>query len=546
MRIAAADLGSNSFHLLVVQAHPDGSFDVLAQDKEMLRLGDVVSRTGHIPDERANAVIDCLRRFLATAESLQAREVLAYATAAWREADNSAELADRVREELGLAVRVISGRDEARLVFSAVRSSVVIDPAPALCLDLGGGSLEIIVGDAGGLAWSDSVRLGVARLTADCVRHDPLEHDDIERLRAAVMGVLGPIAGEITALGPRMLVGTSGTLCDLARLAAIHAGADTDARSPSLNQLRVARDDVVAVHHKLLAMRSSERRSLPGIDARRADLIAAGSVVLVTAMHLFDMEHLTVGEWALREGMVLDAIRQHDPADWSDDPRAMRRASVLSLARRCSWDETHGRQVARLAVELFDQTDRLHRLAPDDRELLHHAALLHDIGEHISVEGHHKHTAYLIQHGKLRGFSPTEVAILICVGRFHRRGDPKASFEPYGSLGPDDRRRVTVLCGLLRIADGLDRGHASVVASIDVELHASTHPADASGGARTGRVRIAAHTTGEADLERWGVRRKAELFEKATGWSVECAIVDQHRGDGAEGADASAGAPAAG
>ena len=96
---------------------------------------------------------------------------------------------------------------------------------------------------------------------------------------------------------------------------------------------------------------------------------------------------MTVGEWALREGFVLDAIARHDPADWSDDPRGMRKASVLSLCRRCQWDEEHGRQVARLAVDLFDQTRTLHGMGPDDRELLHHAALLHDIGEHVVSRG---------------------------------------------------------------------------------------------------------------------------------------------------------------
>lgn len=515
VRIAAADLGSNSFHLLVVQAHPDGTFDTLASEKEMLRLGDVVARTGHITNEAADAAIACLARFRQVAENLQVDEIVACGTAALREAEGSEELVDRMREEVGIDVRVISGRDEARLVFAAVRASIVLDPAPAVCLDLGGGSLEITVGDASGMLWSDSVKLGVARLTADLVRNDPLEPDDVKRVRKRIEEVLGPLVEEVVRLAPRMLVGTSGTLCALARMAALRAGADPAALSSSVNQLTVSRDELEAVHADILRLPSSRRTSLAGLDARRADLVPAGSILLLTAMRLFGMDSLTVGEWALREGMVLDAIARHDVADWEDDPRAMRRHSVQSLARRCAWDEAHSTQVARLALALFDGTRALHRLGDLDEELLHHAAVLHDIGEHVSVEGHHKHTAYLIQHGRLRGFTPNEVSMLASIGRFHRRGDPKASFEPYASLSEAEQRRVVVLTGLLRVADGLDRGHNGTVGSLEVSVDG-------------GVVFVSGVADGDAELERWGLRRKAALLERALGCRVVCELDEVH------------------
>jgi exopolyphosphatase/guanosine-5'-triphosphate,3'-diphosphate pyrophosphatase len=515
VRIAAADLGSNSFHLLVVQAHPDGSFDTLVREKEMLRLGDVVARTGRITDAAAGAAVDCLRRFRQITENLDVDEVVAYGTAALREAEGSAELVDRMREEVGIRVRVISGHDEARLVFAAVRASIVIDPSPAVCLDLGGGSLEVTVGDAGGLLWSDSVKLGVARLTAELVRSDPLKPDDVKRVRKRVEHVLGPIADEVADLEPRMLVGTSGTLCDLARMAAIRGGADPVALASSVNQLTVSRAALEDVQAHLLELPSARRAELAGLESRRADLIPAGAILVNTALRLFGMDELTVGEWALREGMVLEAIARHDPSDWNDDPRAMRYSSVLTLARRCSWDEAHGTQVARLAVDLFDQTRRLHRLGEVDRELLHHAAVLHDIGEHVSVESHHKHTAYLIQHGRLRGFSPDEVAMLASIGRFHRRGDPKHSFEPYASLAPEDQARVTTLVGLLRLADGLDRGHNGVVDAVDAEVRSDT-------------IRLVCQARGDAELERWGLRRKAELLERQLHRRIDCEMREIH------------------
>ncbi len=222
----------------------------------------------------------------------------------------------------------------------------------------------------------------------------------------------------------------------------------------------------------------------------------------MTAMELTGLETLTVSDWALREGIVLDAIARHDLADWSDDQREIRRSSVIGLCRRCAWDERHGRQVARLALSLFDQLRDVHRLGADDRELLEYGALLHDIGEHVAVDGHHKHTAYLVQHGRLRGFDPREVDLLACLGRFHRRGEPKTTFIPFAELDLTDRERVTKLVALLRLADGLDRSHLGTVRRVHV------------GVGTGGEVTIGIEADGDADLQLWGVRRKRELFER--------------------------------
>ena len=212
--------------------------------------------------------------------------------------------------------------------------------------------------------------------------------------------------------------------------------------------------------------------------------------------------------WALREGIVLEVIGRADPALWTSDAHAIRRSSVLGLARRCNWDEAHSRHVARLATDLFDATRSLHGLGPDERELLEHAALLHDIGHHVAHESHHKHTAYLIQHGRLRGYDPEEVDALACLARYHRRGDPKPSHEPFATLGPERQDQVTTLAAILRIADGLDFSHTGTVTSIDVDIDPS-------------RVRIDVAGTGDLQMELWGARRKRPLFEKVFGRRLE-------------------------
>ncbi|HEV3133213.1 MAG TPA: Ppx/GppA phosphatase family protein [Acidimicrobiia bacterium] len=504
MRIAALDLGTNSFHLLIADVHPDGSFTPLAREKEMLRLGDSVSREGFIPPDAEDVAVATVRRMKMLAEAADATEIVACATSAIRLAANGDDLVDRIERETGVKVDVINGLTEARLIFGAIRASVLLEPAPALCFDLGGGSLEVMVGTASELLWATSENLGVARLTADFVRSDPSSKADRRALRDHLTTALRGVAREVRTFDPKLVVGSSGTLEDLAAMVVARRGAQLPA---SLNQLTFTRDEFLALHDEILASKASERRRMVGLEPRRVDLIVAGSMFLATAMDVFEFDEMTISEWALREGILLDAIGHHDPADWTDDPRAIRRASVQSLARRCSYPEAHSKQVARLALELFDQTAELHGLDADDRELLEYAALLHDIGEHVAHDGHHRHAAYLIQHGGLRGFAPEEVALLAALARWHRRGEPRST-EELGPLGSGGEVRLRELTAFLRIADGLDRSRSQAVDHIDVNVGPSL-------------VMIRLSSDRDTELEQWGARRKRDLFEKVFNRELE-------------------------
>lgn len=504
MRVAAMDLGSNSFHLLVADVHPDGHIDPLVQEKEMLRLGDVVSRYGAIPATAESQAVATVRRFRLLSEAAGATEILAKATAAIRRAANGGEVVDRIRAETGVHIDVIGGLEEARLIFGAVRASVVLDPAPALCFDLGGGSLEVMVGDASSLMWAASVPLGVARLSTDFIDSDPISKRDRRTLREHIEKVLAPVVADVAGFEPKLAVGSSGTLESLAEMAAARRDEDTPA---TLNQLTIDRREFVGLHQDLLASRAAERLRFDGLDARRVDLIVAGSMVLAGAMDAFGFDQLTISEWALREGIVLDAVRHHDPTEWSDDPHSIRGSAVLSLARRCNWSEPHARQVAMLSLGLFDATAELHGLDAADRELLEFAALLHDIGEHVASSGHHKHGAYLVRNGQLRGFSPTEVELLAAVVRWHRRGEPRVSDE-FPLLDADAIERVRALAAILRVADGLDRSRNQNVYGLDAMITPSL-------------ILLRLRTLDDAELEIWGARRKRVLLEKVLDRELE-------------------------
>ena len=480
----------------------------------MLRLGDDVAREGRISRDASHRALATLRRFRALADSAGAERVVACATSAFREAKNGRRLVAMLAEETGIEARIIDGETEASLIYSAVQASVLMEKGPVLAFDLGGGSLEVMVGDSEALWWADSLPLGVARLTAEVVRHDPLSRGDQRRLRRRIIDQLEPVAGRVADLfdvgapgGPALAVGSGGTFCDLARMVAYRR---TGAIPVSVNQFTFSRLEFFELHEQLLAAMASERRRMPGLELRRADLVPAGAMLLATAMELFGFDELTVSEWALREGMVLDSLRSLQPVDAAPLTADIRRASVEALARRCNWDEAHARHVARLALQIFDRTHRLHRLDDEDRELLEYAALLHDIGEHVSVLAQHKHASYLIQHGRLRGFAPEEVLALAAVARYGGRGYPKSDHVPFGSLSPKRRDRVVKVAVMLRLAAALDRGRAQVVDSVDVELS-------------SGRLRLTLRTNHNCELELWATGRQSPLLERVFGRRLDLA-----------------------
>lgn len=491
MRLAALDLGSNSFHVMVVEVRADGSFEPIAREKVVLRLGEVVSALGFIDEDNVARAVEAARQLNAIAVAANA-EVVVVATDALRSAANGEDVADRIAAEIGAPVRILHGLDEARLTFEAVRASVLIDPGPALLLDLGGGSLEVVVGDRAGVRWARSVELGASRLTGALLRHDPPTEEEIRLVRRRVREVLAPLAAEVGQYRPSLLVGSSGTIGALAR-AVLSEG--------NMHQASVTLEELEDLAPRLLEADVSQRARLTGVDQRRAPILPAGYLVVTMAMEVFGFDEITVSDWALREGVILDAIGHMDPVELAGDPRAIRAASVASLLRRCDAPEGHAEQVARVALELFDSLGSVHGLDAEDRELLQHAALLHDIGEHVAVDGHERHSAYLVQHGRLRGFTPAEVAILASLCRFHRRGTPKASFEPYSSLGDDDRRRVTRLAAILRVADALDRSHAGVVERVSASV-------------RGPEVILHVEANGDMAVELFGLQRKQELFER--------------------------------
>jgi exopolyphosphatase / guanosine-5'-triphosphate,3'-diphosphate pyrophosphatase len=492
-RIAAIDVGSNSLHMVVAQADPDGSLTTLWRMKEMVGLGRISFPSRRLSNDAMNRAISTLRRFQQAARARGCEKILAVATSAVREAENGGDFLREARRELGLQVKVVSARDEARLIYLGVRHAIDLGHRPHFILDIGGGSVEFIVADGSRAQLLESRKLGAARMTAKFVGTDPISPADLKALSGHYDKELAPLCENILALKPVAAIGTSGTMENLAAMcAAIDKKENTGA---------IQRDALSRLLMRLIESRAKDRATMSGLDDQRKDQIIAGALLVSELLRRLNMPEIRLCKSALREGILLEYLARHLPElsvrREVPDPR---RRSVLDLARRCDWHQSHSEHVARLCLELFDALRPMHGLGTEQRELIEYGALLHDIGWHIARERHHKHSQYLILHGDLKNFTREEIRIIANIARYHRKAKPKSSHKAFARLSAQGRRVVGIGAALLRIADGLDRSHSGAVSGLSCRITRK-------------RVEITLKSRGDAELELWAARSKRDFFD---------------------------------
>jgi len=509
MRMAAIDIGTNSIHMIVVQVRPDLSFEVIDREKEMVRLGAGGLDGRALTPEAMHAALQVLSKFRRLAESHKVEEVIAVATSATREAENGGEFLHAVTQETGIRPRVISGTEEARLIHIAAVYGVSVQGDVAVVIDIGGGSVEVSRGAGPAVEQGKSFKLGVIRLTERFVKSDPLEPRDERRLVRHIDGEIGKYLAQIARVGFDRVIGTSGTIMSLG---AVASAADGLPPSAGLRNRRFAAKQIRRVRKEVVALDIERRLRLPGLEPRRADLAVAGAILLDELLRRLGAAEITLCDLSLREGLVLDYISRHrKEIAQADRYPDVRRRSVFELAERCNYWPEHSQHVARLAVALFDQTRAIHGLTDREREWLEYAAILHDVGVHISYEGHHKHSYYLIKNGDLRGFEPDEIETIGLVARYHRQATPKRKHDGFGGLRRRTRRTVRTLAAILRLAESLDRSHTQAITNL--ELHD-----------RGDDDLLQLRTSGDAELELWAAARHSAPFERLTGKPVRLEV----------------------
>ena len=497
-RLAVADLGSNSFRLVVFTTAPDGWWQRTDEIYEPVRVGAGLAASGRLgakPIERALATLDVFAHFC-RASGLRGEQIDAVATSAIRDAENSAELLDAARARTGLAIRVLSVEQEARYGYlAAVNSSTLAD---GCVMDLGGGSMQLVRVRDRLPRELGSWPLGAVRMSERFLPETgPAQAEHVEALRKHVAGILEALDW---LAGSERMVGIGGTARNLAAAAQRAAGLPSN----GVQGFQLSREALGGLIERLAELPAADRARIPGIKPARADLILAGAIAIEGVLKAGGLDALEVTEAGLREGIFFER-HLADPVRGAGEPlmQDVRRDGVMNLARRYGMDAPHSRHVARLALEMFDHLAELHLHDGDpvERELLWAACMLHDIGMSVDYDDHHKHSRYLILNAGLPGFTPSEVAVIAQAARYHRKGRP----EPDGLASLFDKRdlrRLSRCATLLRLAEDLERSRDQLVT-------------ETSFTAENGTVRLLLHADGDTAVPRWAAGREGELFEAA-------------------------------
>ena len=512
MRLAAIDIGTNSIHMIIVRVRPDLSFEIIDREKDMVRLGAGGLGGKALAQGAMDAAFQVLSKFRRLAESHRVDRIEAVATSAVREASNGGEFLAAIAEQTGIRARVISGTEEARLIHLAAAYGVGLSTAVGVVVDIGGGSVEITRGSGPKMAAGRSFKLGVIRLTERFVKSDPISERDERKMVRYIDAELKTYLKELIDAGFDRVVGTSGSILSVGTIAATEEDGDVPA---SIRNRRVSAKQVKRVRERMTTVPLRKRLLVPGLEPKRADIAVAGSILIDVILRRLGAHELTLCDMSLREGLILDYIARHrKEIAHAERYPDVRRRSVVELAERCNYIPEHAQCVASIATSLFDATRSVHALTDREREWLEYAALLHDVGVHISYERHHKHSYYLIRNGDLRGFEPDDIETIALIARYHRRATPMRDHEGFADLPRKRQRIVTALSAILRLAESLDRSHSQVVASLTLEDRGKD-------------ALLTLHTTGDAELELWAASRHAEPFEQLVGKPVRVVAVER-------------------
>lgn len=506
-RYAAIDIGSNSVRMLVAEVQSGRIPQVLAADRQVTRLGESVFRGGRVSREALDNLCAILARMGECIARHNPIAVRAVATSAVRDAANQAELLERVSGALGVRVEVISGLEEARLIHLGVTSQWPELKGRVLIVDVGGGSSEIILSDHGARAEAFSKPLGALRLTKVFLESDPPSSSELRRMEQYIDEKLAPCLARIGARGFDRAIGTSATAA--AMVCAVHRIPRT--RREEADRLRVTAPQVRRLYQDLIVRDLAQRRKIPGIGPRRAEIIIAGAAVFLKTMQAFQLRSFSYSSAGVREGVVADLAARGVGRERTLLDRDQRRV-VEQMARKYGVDAPHARKVASIAHQLFESLQPLHGLPPESGRLLEAAAYLHDVGHFISDSAHHKHSAYIVANSGMPGFTERERHLIALLCRFHRKSLPSPRHEGFQLVADEDKRVLLRLLPLLRLADSLDRGHSQQVEQVSCKLLPEAVLVEVKAGADT-------------DLDIWAAERVSDVFREIYGKGLDLAAV---------------------
>lgn len=500
-RLAAIDIGTNSFHLVIVEADTNtGKFNILGREKENVRLGSGSTDMKYLQEDAITRGIEALKRFKGLADSAGA-SVRAIATSAVREAINQKEFITRARDSVGIKIEVASGVEEARYIYLGVLQALPVFDKSILLVDIGGGSTEFLIGHKRDIVYDNSLKLGAIRLTQRFFHGGETDSKSIKACRQFIKGYMTNVTREINRYNYETAVGSSGTITNIANIINVKRGGEPDTR---LNNFSFTKEELFAVVEELLEAKSVKQKlKIPGLDPARADIITAGALIIEQIFKELKIKKMTISEYALREGIIFDTIEKEYVIKHGDHLSDLRFRSVMHAAENFRIEMEHARHVTSLALKIFDETIKLHKLGRIEKEYLEAAGILHEAGAFVSHSAHHRHSYYLIRNTEMLGFTENEKEIIANVARYHRKSHPKPKHIDFAKFGAEDQMIVKKLASILRIADGLDRSHTSSITNISCNITD-----------KTAEFKIETNNPENTELEIWGAESKKHLFEE--------------------------------
>ena len=501
-RYAAIDIGSNSLRLEAAEVTPGAPIKILASDRQVTRLGESVFRTGRVSMDAMALVCRVLAGMAQQYRKLEVIGVRAVATSAIRDAGNQSEFLARASEAIAAPVEIISGQEESRLIHLGVQSRWPHPQQDVLIIDVGGGSAEIILSESGRLQEAVSKPLGAVRLTEVFLKSDPPAAVELHRMSEYIEEKLDAAFRRIGRKRGQRVIATSGTAS--AVVSAIHgiSGSKVD----QADRLRASAAQIRKLYQDLCVRSLEGRRKVTGIGPRRAEIIIPGTAVLLSFLQNLKMPALYYSAAGLRDGIIADLVQRGVGRELSELDRDQRR-TVEGMARRYGVSVPHARQVAHMANRLFTSLQSLHGLPPQNGKLLEAAAYLHDVGHFVSESRHHKHSYYLVANSDLPGFTTRERELIANLCRYHRKALPMLDHTNLLALTTEERRSLTLLIPLLRIADNLDRSHDERIDSLECAV-------------RNGQIVLTVKSKSDIDLEQWAVERTAQTFREIYGREI--------------------------
>lgn len=496
--IAVIDIGSNSIRLQVSRVI-DSTYKIINSYKATVRIGDNVYKTGKFSPEAIDTLIQVLSNMKSMMDAENIYMSRTVATASFREASNGEEVVKIIKEKVGLDVEIISGIEEARLMYLAASYHFQMNEDNVLLVDMGGGSTEFSYAESGTLKDSTSTPLGCSKLTYEYLQGNPPSTEQVDKLKSYLKDQLNEI---LPSKNVTKLILAGGTLNNISYIYN---------KRQNLSDSAVKFVDNIFLKHFLNEIehkKIEDRLKISGVEPTRVDIILSASILANMLVKKYKLNGFYTLSGGLRVGLTIDVMNKMGIELMFQGADAdVHYSKLIETGKKYYFDEKHAQQVTRLSKIIFDQLKDELEVTDDDWKLLEAASILHDTGQHISYSKHHKHSYYLIKNTEIPGFTDHEIEIIANIARYHRRNMPKSNHENFMLLDPKAKVKISKLASILRISDGLDRTHTGIVKDIDITISPD-------------EILFSLEADSDYTMEISGFDKKKDLLEKVTGKTV--------------------------